>query len=112
MAHKGYAVLAGLCLALSGCGTTNTVLRGDEVTRRNLKEWKTYCDSVPRVYSGVSYGLCILHGPSPTVSQDIAASALLPLRLLDFVPSASADTVVLPYTIYRQSTEGSITLAR
>ncbi|SEE31793.1 YceK/YidQ family lipoprotein [Pseudomonas deceptionensis] len=112
MSNARYAVLIGLSVSLVGCGTINTVVRGDEVTRRDLQKRNTYCDSIPRVYSGVAYDLCILHGPSKTITQDLVTPVLLPLRLLDLIPSAVLDTLVLPYTIYRQSTDDSIDLAQ
>lgn len=105
------AAIASLCLFMGGCGTVTTVVSGDDVTRRNLKKNNSYCDTVPRVYSGLSYDLCVLHGPSKTVAQDIASPVMLPLTLLDTIPSAFVDTVILPYTIYRQNVDGSIQLS-
>ena len=92
---------AVLSLALIGCGTVNTVIRGDAVASRNLK--RSYCKSIPRVYSGVSYDFCTLHGP-PAPVHDTGAAYFF----FDFVPSAVFDTVALPYTIYRQNRDGNI----
>ncbi len=106
MKNARYALLAVWCYLLLGCGTVNTVLKGDEVTRRNLKQEKTYCESIPRVYSGVSYNLCILHGPPQHI--EVVTLGFIPLQILDFIPSAILDTLALPYTIYRQSEDGNI----
>ncbi|RYD95596.1 MAG: YceK/YidQ family lipoprotein, partial [Sphingobacteriales bacterium] len=39
-----------------------------------------------------------------------AAPALIPLQVLDLIPSGIADTLLLPYTIYLQHSEGSLDL--
>lgn len=100
--------LVAIGLLLSGCGTINTVFRGDDVAGRNLKEWKTQCDSIPRVYSGFFYNLCVLNGPPIMGGKDSAAPAFVPLQIVDIIPSGILDTLVLPYTIYRQNTSANI----
>lgn len=102
MAALGIAAL----LLLSGCETVNSVIRKDGDTARELRLVKTYCQSIPRVYSGVAFDFCALHAaPDPT-------GVLIPFVLLDIAASGVADTVVLPYTIYRQSRYGSIEIYR
>lgn len=108
MINTRSVLLGTIGLLLSGCGTINTVFRGDDVAAHNLKERKTNCESIPRVYSGVFYDLCILHGPPRVGEKDPAAPALIPLEIVDFIPSGVLDTLALPYTIYRQSTDGNI----
>lgn len=98
----------GLSLILSGCGTVTTVLRGDDVTVRELKARKTYCQSIPRVYSGVAYDLCILHGP-PSAATGLSLNDV-PWPYLDVAVSGVLDTLLLPYTLYRQNADGSIEL--
>ncbi|MEE1926145.1 YceK/YidQ family lipoprotein [Pseudomonas sp. 148P] len=103
-------ILAAIGLSLSGCGTVNTVLRGDQVTAKNLREWRTDCASVPRVYSGAVYNFCILNGPpNPTVQAE-GAPAGVPFVMVDLVLSGALDTLVLPYTVYRQVQDGNIEL--
>lgn len=46
-------VLAALTLA--GCGTVQTVVRSDQAAVDSLKEQKSYCGAVPRIYSGLAY---------------------------------------------------------
>ena len=91
MKTSSYFVAKGFVVALIlftascfiGCGTINTVARGDYVTKRNLKKAKTYCESIPRVYSGVSYDFCRLNGePNDTSLWGMYDSA--PYVLLDF----------------------------
>lgn len=98
----------GTVLLLGGCGTVTTVLRDDGVAIRELKARKTYCDTVPRVYSGVAYDLCMLHAP-PNSAGGLALSGI-PWAFIDVPVSAVLDTLVLPYTLYRQNTEGGLQL--
>jgi uncharacterized protein YceK len=99
---KMTVALSVISLALSGCGTFNTVLRDDVGATRELRKQKTYCQSIPRVYSGVAFDFCLLHAqPDPT-------GVLMPLVLVDITASGIVDTLVLPYTIYRQSVDGDI----
>lgn len=96
--------LSALSLALSGCGTVSTVLQGDEDAARGLRKQKTYCQSIPRIYSGMAYDFCVLNAPpDPT-------GFLVPFILLDLTLSGVFDTVSLPYTIYRQATDGNISI--
>ncbi|MHC8303887.1 YceK/YidQ family lipoprotein [Pseudomonas sp. PB3P13] len=97
------AVMLGVCsLALTGCGTVLTVLQGDEDAARGLRKQKTYCQSVPRIYSGLAYDFCLLNAPpDPT-------GVLIPFVLLDITLSGVLDTVALPYTIYRQAAHGNL----
>jgi len=61
-----YPVLLAALLAISGCGTINTVFRPDAVASQNLKESRSYCENIPRIYSGVIYGFCTLNAePAP-----------------------------------------------
>ncbi|OAE12713.1 hypothetical protein AZH11_11115 [Pseudomonas simiae] len=112
---RGIEVLmvAGL-LMLSGCGTINTVLRPDTVTSQGLKDSHSHCDSVPRIYSGVMYGFCYLNSePKPEKSVEDPTFGqregnTFPIIVIEGLASGVADTLVLPYTIYRQSKDGSI----
>ncbi len=104
----GRLALVGIVLLLGGCGTVTTVLRDDGVAVRELKAKKTYCQTVPRIYSGVAYDLCVLHGP-PNSAGGLALNGI-PWAIVDVPVSAVLDTLVLPYTIYRQSADGSLEL--
>ncbi|MBS7841323.1 YceK/YidQ family lipoprotein [Pseudomonas fluorescens] len=105
-------------LALAGCGTINTVFRPDAVASQNLKDSRSHCENVPRIYSGVIYGFCSLNGePRPEKSlkdQSVsdAAGNAFPVIAIEFAASGVLDTLVLPYTIYRQNKDGSIEIFR
>ena len=107
-----------VALLLCGCGTINTVFRPDAVASQNLKDSRSHCESVPRIYSGVVYGFCTLNGqPEPEkslsgVSLSDSSGGLLPVVAIEFVASGVLDTLVLPYTIYRQNKDGSIEIFR
>ncbi len=101
-------VLAWSASMMVGCGTVTTVMREDAATVRALKADKTYCQSVPRIYSGVTYNLCVLHGP-PSTGSSLALNSV-PWTFIDVPLSGVMDTLLLPYTVYRQSTDGSIDL--
>ena len=101
---KTTVLLSTFALVLSGCGTAVTVLQDDEDAARSLRKQKTYCQSIPRIYSGLAYDFCVLNAPpDPT-------GILVPLVLLDLALSGGLDTVVLPYTIYRQSVHANISI--
>ncbi|WP_223545676.1 YceK/YidQ family lipoprotein [Pseudomonas sp. A-B-19] len=99
------AVSSGvLSLSLMGCGTAATVLQDEAEAAQGLRRQKTYCQSIPRIYSGLAYDFCVLNAPpDPT-------GILVPLVLMDLAVSGALDTVVLPYTIYRQSVDGNISI--
>lgn len=106
-------LLASVLLLLVGCGTFSTVFRPDAVASQNLKELRSNCESVPRIYSGVIYGFCSLNGePNGNRSMDDRALNDIPSVAVDFLASGLLDTLVLPYTIYRQNKDGSIEIFR
>ncbi len=100
--------MVAVLFIIGGCGTVTTVLRDDSVTLRELRAAKTYCQSVPRVYSGVAYDLCVLHAP-PRSAGGLSLNDV-PWPYLDVAVSGVMDTLILPYTIYRQSADGSLEL--
>ena len=95
-------------LMLAGCGTVQTVMRGDEVAAKSLKERKSYCGAVPRIYSGVTYDFCILNAPLGKGRDAEVHDSAPAIVLLDVVLSGALDTLLLPYTLYRQQADGSI----
>ena len=95
-------------LLLAGCGTVQTVVRGDEVASKSLKEYKSYCGAVPRIYSGVTYDFCMLYAPLQKGRDAQVHDSAPAIVLIDAVISGALDTLLLPYTIYRQQAEGSI----
>lgn len=99
------AVVFGIfLLAVAGCGTVSTVLRDEAEAAHGLRKHKTYCQSIPRIYSGLAYDFCILNAPPDSTG------ILAPAILLDMTVSGVLDTFALPYTVYRQSADGSINI--
>jgi uncharacterized protein YceK len=115
------ALLATFLSLLTGCGTINTVFRDDVVAGINLKNSGTYCSTIPRIYSGTVYDFCLLNG-EPKMQNDEPDTPISPTKrrqaqvvpgaLLDLPVSTVLDTLVLPYTIYRQNTDGSLVIAK
>ena len=104
---KRAVVIGAFSLALSGCGTAVTVLQDDAETAKDLRQRQTYCQSIPRAYSGLAYDFCILNSP-PSHTAGAAQLGFMPLIFFDLVASGVLDTIILPYTIYRQSEDGSL----
>ncbi|MCP1625624.1 YceK/YidQ family lipoprotein [Pseudomonas nitroreducens] len=104
-----------IAVCVAGCGSTRT-LTSDSVAKVDDLELKgTGCgDTLPRVYGGVVYNLCVMSGDSQTRGGLLykIAPMEVPVAFLDMGFSAVADTVTLPYTLYRQSRDGDIQLLR
>lgn len=96
---------------LTGCGTLQTVVRHDDATASSLKEKKSYCGAVPRIYSGVTYDFCTLHAPLKEGVDAQQYDNATFFILIDAVVSGVLDTALLPYTVYRQHVDGSIIVA-
>ncbi|MBK5518015.1 MULTISPECIES: YceK/YidQ family lipoprotein [unclassified Pseudomonas] len=105
-------VMALAALMLAGCGTVQTVARGDAVASRILKEQQSYCGAVPRIYSGVIFDFCYLNAPLERGREANTPTTAPAIVLVDVLLSGVMDTLVLPYTIYRQQADGSIMVAR
>lgn len=106
------------CLTMTtGCGSFMTLLPGSEnrLQRIGFSE-RTYCKSIPRVYSGVSYDVCtvFIGPPAPIGTERDAerAKRFFPGYMMDIALSLVVDTLVLPYTIYRQYKDGNIAIRK
>ena len=101
-----------IVINLSACGTTNTVVRDEYIAIQKLHEVKTYCESIPRIYSGVAYDVCKLNAEPVRVHDEgihqIDNIEAVPFAFLDIIFSAVFDTLALPYTIYTQRRDGHI----
>ena len=75
----------------AGCGTINTVLRDDSVSRRNLSQVKSPCESISRIYSGLSYNFCTLRGKLSRATPWMGAAPQL--VLVDLVLSGVLDSL-------------------
>ncbi|MCX2901072.1 YceK/YidQ family lipoprotein [Pseudomonas mandelii] len=105
-------VMALAALMLAGCGTVQTVMRDDEVAAKILKEQKSYCGAVPRIYSGVTFDFCYLNAPLERGREAEVHTTAPAVVLVDVVLSGVMDTLVLPYTIYKQQADGSIIVSK
>ncbi|MCU1718337.1 YceK/YidQ family lipoprotein [Pseudomonas sp. 5P_3.1_Bac2] len=106
-------LLGSVIATLTGCGSIDTVFRPDAVASQALKDSHSHCESVPRVYSGVMYDFCSLNAqPRSDINKDADQDLSMPWPVLDLILSAAADTLVLPYTLYRQNQDGSIEIFR
>lgn len=101
--------------ALAGCGSSRTLSSDHVATVDDLQLKGTGCgDTLPRVYGGVVYNLCVMSGDSHSRGGALytVAPMNVPVAFLDMGLSAVADTLALPYTLYRQNLDGDIQLLR
>jgi uncharacterized protein YceK len=98
-------------LMLAGCGTIQTAVRGDQVASKSLKDQKSYCGAIPRIYSGVTYDFCSLNAPLQNGLDAQTHTDAPAIVLIDVVMSGALDTLLLPYTLYRQQADGNIVIS-
>jgi uncharacterized protein YceK len=97
-----------LILAVGGCATVKTLPPGTAHVDIAHEGKRSYCQSIPRIYSGFSYNLCKLHG-EPSRQVNIGSTFNdVPFVVIDGSFSLIADTLALPYTLYTQNKHGSI----
>ena len=101
-------IAALLIVSCAACSTFKTVAPDRGRVDISSQGYDSNCNKIPRIYSGVSYNVCLLN--SEPNSNAIGGIGLLgvPLIFIDTMCSAIADTVILPYTIYTQVNDGSI----
>ncbi|GAB2888076.1 YceK/YidQ family lipoprotein [Microbulbifer echini] len=94
-----------LCIS---CATVKTVNPENNQVDISHQGHRSYCESIPRVYSGTSYSFCLLNSePSEHINKGSTVNNV-PLAAVDAVFSVAADTVVLPYTVFMQAKNGNI----
>ncbi|WP_445360454.1 YceK/YidQ family lipoprotein [Microbulbifer sp. EKSA005] len=98
-------ITIALTLKLIGCGTASTVGRDNYAVGSALMRQGSYCNSMPRVYSGVAYNLCKMNSKPKNFGNIILACTVV-----DSMFSVVLDTAALPYTIYSQNKYGSFRL--
>ncbi|MFS0827480.1 YceK/YidQ family lipoprotein [Pseudomonas phoenicis] len=99
-------IVVVLAVACTGCGTIETVSNESKAVDK-LARWGSDCHSIPRAFSGFSYQLCNLSGPTRSGPHWSAETIFVDMGL-----SGIADTLVLPYTAYQQVQRGSIPIRR
>jgi len=104
-----------IAAGVTGCGSVRT-LSSDNVAKVDDLQLKgTGCgDTLPRVYGGVVYNICVLSGDGHERGGPLYRFGLMmyPAPVIDMGLSAVADTLVLPYTLYRQNRDGDIQMLR
>ena len=101
--------------SLAGCGSSRTLSTDNVVRVDDLQLRGTGCgNTLPRVYGGVVYNLCVMSGDTHPRGGPLYSVAPMnvPVAFLDMGLSAGADTLTLPYTLYRQHRDGDIQLLR
>jgi uncharacterized protein YceK len=117
--QKVFLILS-MTVLVAGCGSLMTLPRSEMAIKSSLEEHETKCSYMPYVYSGVAYSFCRLHAEidegvlSPknegAEHPDHNYNGLGILLPAEFVLSGAIDTIALPYTVYKQSKNGSIDL--
>lgn len=104
-----------IAVGMAGCGSVR-MLSSDKVAKvEDLRLRGTACgDTLPRVYGGVVYNICVLSGDGHERGGPLYRFGLMmyPAPVIDMGLSAVADTLVLPYTLYRQNRDGDIQMLR
>lgn len=105
-----YFSLFPLVFVLTGCGTFQTLAPEKGKVKISYNDRKSYCQSIPRIYSGVAHNFCQLYGEPDRTNYRTAAE--FPFWATDTVLCAVTDTLALPYTISRQIQDGSLKVVR
>lgn len=103
--------------AISGCGSIQTLPPGSERRLTYEKRYeRTYCDSIPRVYSGVCLDVCMAFIGTPATTMTLEESShtkdVFETYMIDIALSFVVDTLALPYTFYYQLSDGNMSLKR
>lgn len=101
-------LLLAMIMSLTACATVKTLPASTSHVNIEHHGKRSYCQSIPRIYSGFSYNLCKLHG-EPSRQQNLGDSFnKVPYFIIDGGFSLVADTLALPYTLYTQNKLGNI----
>ncbi|MFV3303858.1 YceK/YidQ family lipoprotein [Pseudomonas sp. NY15181] len=104
-----------IVVGVTGCGSVRTLSSDNVAKVDDLGLRGTACgDTLPRVYGGVVYNSCVLIGDDRQRGGPISRFSLMeyPAPVIDMGFSAVVDTLVLPYTLYRQNRDGDIQMLR
>lgn len=103
-------IIACIILVIStlSCSTLKTIAPAKNHVNISHFSKKSYCEEIPRVYSGLSYNFCLLYG-EPSKYEHIGNSFNhVPFFVIDTSFSVIADTILLPHTIVMQLEKGDI----
>jgi uncharacterized protein YceK len=107
-----FVVLMILAAYVAGCGTIKTTALDKPRIEIGTKSKKSLCSSIPHIYSGIFYNICWLHRETNPNHASRRISGDIPLVAVDTVLSGLLDTILLPYSIYKQAEVGSIKVDR
>ena len=94
------------CCLTQGCSTIHTVCNAnDGVVMKG-----SYCDSIDHIFSGIQYNWCKLHGTPKDKVKSARPESEFEYVGIDSAFSLVADTIILPYTIYKQSSSEPISV--
>lgn len=99
-----------MAMLLSGCGSISTIGKPDAIVASDLRRHHSNCNSIPRLYSGVSYDFCRIDSRYQSMGTDVFGSFILLFFVIDTLPSAVVDTLATPYTGYQQIQHKNITI--
>lgn len=100
-------LIVATCIC-SSCSTIKTISpRNNHVTIEYFGHI-SYCEEIPRVYSGLASNFCLLYGEPNESGITVSSPYDASFFIIDSCFSAIADTVVLPYTVLQQMEKGSI----
>ena len=97
---------------VAGCGTLKTTALDKPRIEIGTKSKKSLCTQIPHVYSGVFYNFCWLNRETSPYNTHSPSGGDLPFVAVDILLSGVMDTLLLPYSIYKQAEEGSIKVDR
>lgn len=110
MKFKNIALIISACV-LSSCGTIKSLDNNNNKVYISHPLVVTNCNEISRIYSGLQYDWCLFDSERKNTPPKVMLDPLW-LNSIDIILSTVADTVVLPYTIYQQSTHGSLEVAK
>lgn len=97
----------------AGCGSLRTLPPGSEYRLSHNKRYEgTNCNSIPRIYSGVSLDACMAFIGPPTMPYERYNEGVFFGCLVDMALSFTVDTLALPYTVPTQMKSGNLYLKR
>lgn len=104
-----FVCVAIVFVFIQGCGTflTTTPYGENKLKTKPFLE-QTYCKSVPSVYSGICFDVCYFVIAPPRL--DVKDASLLATFMVDFSVSLAFDTLLLPYTVYKQANYGDVVI--
>jgi uncharacterized protein YceK len=110
MSSKKMFIVFISCCTLFGCGTFKTIVPEDNHVFISHGGKESYCKTIPRIYSGICFDACKLYG-EPSHSPNLGSTLNgIPLFLIDIPLSFVTDTIVLPYTVFKQHQLGNISV--